>query len=88
MSAVQFDLSCHAALVTGANHGIGAATARLLAVCGARGMVSYLRLTDAPDPGIPEIYRQNRASDAEHVVTAIHASGEFDIQVLLMALRN
>ena len=55
------------ALVTGANHGIGAATARTLAACGAKVMVSYLRLTDAPDPGIPEKYRQNRAADAEHV---------------------
>lgn len=44
-----FDFSNHVALVTGGNHGIGAATARTLAACGARVLVSYLRLEDAPD---------------------------------------
>jgi 3-oxoacyl-[acyl-carrier protein] reductase len=70
-----FDLTHHVALVTGANHGIGAATARTLAACGARVVVSYLRLEDAPDPGIPDLYRQNRASSAEHVLDAIRAAG-------------
>ncbi len=70
-----FDLSGHVALVTGANHGIGAATARTLAACGARVAISYLRLEDAPDPGIPELYRENRASDAEDVLADIDAAG-------------
>jgi 3-oxoacyl-[acyl-carrier protein] reductase len=71
----RFDLTHHIALVTGANHGIGAATARTLAACGARVVVSYLRLKDRPDPAIPERYRRSRASDAEHVLDAIRSAG-------------
>ncbi len=70
-----FDLSNHVAIVTGGNHGIGAATALALAECGARVLVSYLRLQDETDPGVPKAYRKNRASDAEHVLTAIHEVG-------------
>ena len=62
-----FDLTNHVAIVTGANHGIGAATARILSECGARVLVAYLRLEDAGGPGIPETYRRSRASGAEHV---------------------
>ena len=51
----------HVALVTGGNHGIGAAAARALAARGTRVVVSYLRLSDAVDPGIPDEYRRNRA---------------------------
>jgi 3-oxoacyl-[acyl-carrier protein] reductase len=65
----------HVALVTGGNHGIGAAVARALAACGARVVVSYLRLIDDVDPGIPDEYRRYRANDAEHVVAAIRAQG-------------
>jgi 3-oxoacyl-[acyl-carrier protein] reductase len=72
---LPFDLSGHVALVTGANHGIGAETARALAGCGARVLVSYLRLEDAPDPGIPERYRRHRASGADDVIDAIRAAG-------------
>lgn len=75
MNPPPYDLSGHTALITGANHGIGAATARTLAVCGAYVLVSYLRLQDSPDPGIPEIYGQNRASDAEDVLSSIRAVG-------------
>jgi 3-oxoacyl-[acyl-carrier protein] reductase len=75
MTAARFDLSGHVALVTGGNHGIGAATARALAACGARVLLTYLRLADPPDPGIPDRYRENRASDADHVVAAIRAAG-------------
>ena len=63
------------AIVTGGNHGIGAATARVLASNGARVLLSYLRLNDAPDSGTPEAYRANRARDASTVVAEINANG-------------
>jgi len=71
----SFDLRNHVALVTGANHGIGAATARTLSACGARVLLSYLRLDDAPDPGIPESYRRSRALNADPVLEAIRTAG-------------
>lgn len=75
MPVAPFDLSAHVALVTGANHGIGAATARTLSECGARVLITFLRVEDQADPGIPEMYRRLRASDAEHVLAAIRAAG-------------
>ena len=72
---LAFNLTGHVALVTGANHGIGAATARALGACGARVLLSYLRIEDEPDPGIPEAYRRNRAAEAQHVVESIASSG-------------
>jgi 3-oxoacyl-[acyl-carrier protein] reductase len=65
----------HTALVTGANHGIGAATAKALAQRGCGVLCSYLRIEDPPDPGIPQAYRDHRARDAGQVVAQIQAGG-------------
>jgi 3-oxoacyl-[acyl-carrier protein] reductase len=72
-SSLPYDLNGHVALVTGANHGIGAATARALADCGASVLLSYLRISDPDD--FPEPYRTNRAKGAEDVIASIHARG-------------
>lgn len=61
--------------MTGANHGIGAATAKMLADRGARVLLTFLRLDDDPDPGTPEAYRSARAADAGEVIEQIVAAG-------------
>ena len=63
------------ALVTGANHGIGAATAVSLAGAGAAVLVTYLALHDSPDAGTPDAYRRNRAGNADEVMRQIAAAG-------------
>jgi 3-oxoacyl-[acyl-carrier protein] reductase len=69
------ELTGHVALVTGANHGIGAATATALAARGAAVVLTYLRVRDDPDPGVPARYREGRARTADSVVAAIEAAG-------------
>jgi 3-oxoacyl-[acyl-carrier protein] reductase len=67
--------SGHAAIVTGANHGIGAATALALAAGGCAVLCAYLRLDDPEDPGIPQAYRDSRARGAGGVAARIKAGG-------------
>jgi 3-oxoacyl-[acyl-carrier protein] reductase len=70
------------ALVTGGNHGIGAATAKALASAGAAVFISYLRVPAAvpedqlqsSEPG-EDLYAANRATGAEDVVQSIKAAG-------------
>src|SRR5580658_9989865 len=67
--------SQHTAIVTGANHGIGAATAAALAAQGCSVLCSFLRVEDREDPGVPQAYRDHRARDAEEVVARIRGAG-------------
>jgi 3-oxoacyl-[acyl-carrier protein] reductase len=63
------------AIVTGANHGIGAATAVALARRGCAVLCTYLRVQDPVDPGTPQAYRDHRAGSADDVVAQIQAAG-------------
>ena len=65
----------HVAIVTGANHGIGAATAVELARQRCAVLCAYWRVEDPVDPAVPDAYRRNRAEDADHVVSEIRYQG-------------
>lgn len=70
------DLTGRVALVTGANCGIGAATAIELAARGASVLATYLRLRKADEEdGVPPTYAEQRARDADWVVARIRAAG-------------
>ncbi len=60
------------ALVTGANHGIGAATAVALAARGADVVVTYLR---SGDPGRDDDYQRPRRADGSSTAAAVEALG-------------
>jgi len=74
-SSFADDLSGHVAIVTGANHGIGEATARALAASGAAVLLAFLRLDVKPAPGIASEYAPDRARTADAIVTEIRSSG-------------
>lgn len=69
------ELTGHVALVTGANHGIGAATARALAGAGARVLLSYLRIDDPPYGPMSQADDAPRRADASAALDAIRANG-------------
>ena len=76
---VQTHLHDKVALITGANHGIGAATARALAAEGAAVFITYLRLPPwrryAQDEQELDAYDTARARDASEVVADIRSRG-------------
>ncbi len=66
------------AIVTGANHGIGAATAKALAAQGTAVLCAYFRNErqgGLDDPSLPAAYRATRMARADFVVESIRASG-------------
>ena len=65
----------HTAIVTGANHGIGAATAQALAGRGCAVLCTFLRVDDPDDPGTPQAIRDHRAQDAAAVIARIRDGG-------------
>lgn len=65
----------HTAIVTGANHGIGAAIAEALARRGCAVLCTYLRVDDRDDPGTPQASRDHRAQDAAAVIARIRDHG-------------
>ena len=66
------------ALVTGGNHGIGAATAKALAAQGTAVLCAYFRNErqgGLDDPSLPAAYRATRMARADFVVESIRAAG-------------
>lgn len=63
------------AIVTGANHGIGAATALALAKAGTDIVANYLRLVAPPPRILPQAYVVAREQDCSDLVHAIHGLG-------------
>lgn len=65
----------HVAIVTGANHGIGAATAKRLAASGVSVVVTSWRVPVDDNTGMPVQYNVNRLRVADETVDEISREG-------------
>lgn len=78
---VQTGLQGKVALITGANHGIGAATTKALAAEGVAVLINYLRMPplksegDEQAPATLTLYDERRAKGAEEIVQTIRQQG-------------
>ncbi len=63
------------AVVTGANHGIGAACASALAAQGCAVLIHYLRLPREQASGVAAVYVDHRAQSADDLVARLRAQG-------------
>lgn len=68
-------MTLHIGIVTGANHGIGAATAAALAAQGCAVVCAYYRFPPDPVPGQPPAYAEHRSQTADDVVARIASAG-------------
>jgi 3-oxoacyl-[acyl-carrier protein] reductase len=73
--AAMRSLDGRVALVTGANHGIGAATSMALSQRGASVALAFFPLSIPPDPSTPDAYRAERLKTADDLVRDIQARG-------------
>lgn len=74
-SPLSADLAGRVAIVTGANHGIGAATASKLAASGAAVLLTYLTIDDEPHPETAGTGLGDRSAHPNDLVAAIRAAG-------------
>lgn len=80
--SIPLPLAGRTALVTGANHGIGAATAVALARKGADVAITYLRTGgDGGGSGVGAAYAHARLSEGDDVAAEIEASGRRAIRI-------
>jgi 3-oxoacyl-[acyl-carrier protein] reductase len=75
ITPLTVDLTGRVAIVTGANHGIGAATAKKLAASGAAVLLTYLTLDDGPAAGTSGPSGEHRGAHPHALVAEITSSG-------------